>query len=72
MKVLVTGGSKGIGFAIANLFIAKGHSVYLPDRTELDLLLPINLLIELSFYIMSFYFSIILEKLVYFKFNMPF
>ena len=43
MKVLVTGGSKGIGFAIANLFIAKGHSVYLPDRTELDLLLPINL-----------------------------
>lgn len=43
MKVLVTGGSRGIGFAIANLFTISGHDVYAPNRQELDLSLPIDL-----------------------------
>jgi 3-oxoacyl-[acyl-carrier protein] reductase len=37
MKVLVTGGSRGIGKAIVALFKEKGHDVYSPTREELDL-----------------------------------
>ena len=37
MKVLVTGGSRGIGRAIVALFIEKGHDVHSPTREELDL-----------------------------------
>jgi 3-oxoacyl-[acyl-carrier protein] reductase len=37
MKVLVTGGSRGIGKAIVTLFKEKGHDVYSPTRKELDL-----------------------------------
>jgi len=37
MKVLVTGGSRGIGRAIVALFVQKGHNVYSPTREELDL-----------------------------------
>ncbi|CAB4125473.1 FabG Dehydrogenases with different specificities (related to short-chain alcohol dehydrogenases) [uncultured Caudovirales phage] len=37
MKVLITGGSRGIGRAIVALFIEKGHDVYSPTREELDL-----------------------------------
>jgi NAD(P)-dependent dehydrogenase (short-subunit alcohol dehydrogenase family) len=37
MKVLVTGGSRGIGKAIVALFTEKGHDVYSPTRKELDL-----------------------------------
>ena len=37
MKVLVTGGSRGIGRAIVALFRKKGHDVYSPTREELDL-----------------------------------
>lgn len=37
MKVLVTGGSRGIGRAIVALFIEKGHDIYSPTREELDL-----------------------------------
>ena len=43
MKVLVTGGSRGIGKTIVDLFISDGHSVYSPTRSELDLTQPINL-----------------------------
>lgn len=43
MKVLVTGGSRGIGKAIVDLFRDNGHSVYSPSRIELDLTQPINL-----------------------------
>lgn len=43
MKVLVTGGSRGIGKAIVDLFTTNGHSVYSPTRSELDLTQPINL-----------------------------
>jgi 3-oxoacyl-[acyl-carrier protein] reductase len=37
MKVLITGGSRGIGKAIVTLFKEKGHDVYSPTREELDL-----------------------------------
>jgi NAD(P)-dependent dehydrogenase (short-subunit alcohol dehydrogenase family) len=37
MKILVTGGSRGIGKAIVTLFKENGHSVYSPTREELDL-----------------------------------
>lgn len=43
MDILVTGGSRGIGEAIVNLFNTNGHSVYSPTREELDLTQPINL-----------------------------
>jgi 3-oxoacyl-[acyl-carrier protein] reductase len=43
MKALVTGGSRGIGKAIIDLFINNGHSVYSPSRKELDLTKPIDL-----------------------------
>ena len=43
MKILVTGGSRGIGKAIVDLFIYNGHSVSAPTRSELDLTQPINL-----------------------------
>lgn len=37
MRVLVTGGSRGIGKAIASFFIDKGHEVICPSKKELDL-----------------------------------
>jgi len=43
MDVLVTGGSRGIGKAIVDLFTINGHSVYSPTRKELDLSQPIKL-----------------------------
>ena len=43
MKVLITGGSRGIGFAIKQKFINEGHTVISPTREELDLNNNINL-----------------------------
>ena len=43
MKVLVTGGSRGIGKAVVDLFNHNGHSVYAPSRDDLDLSQPVNL-----------------------------
>jgi 3-oxoacyl-[acyl-carrier protein] reductase len=37
MKVLVTGGSRGIGKSICDFFKLKGHEVISPNRNELDL-----------------------------------
>lgn len=37
MKVLITGGSRGIGKATVDLFKQKGHDVYSPTREELNL-----------------------------------
>lgn len=37
MKILVTGGSRGIGYSIVSIFKQYGHSVYSPTRAELDL-----------------------------------
>ena len=36
-KVLITGGSRGIGFEIMSLYIEKGYDVFAPNRSELDL-----------------------------------
>ena len=36
-KVLITGGSRGIGYAIAKKFSANGYDVVAPTRAELDL-----------------------------------
>lgn len=38
MKVLLTGGSRGIGAAIKSVFESKDHEVWAPTRQELDLL----------------------------------
>jgi 3-oxoacyl-[acyl-carrier protein] reductase len=38
MKVLVTGGSRGIGKDICKVFLEHGHTVLAPTRTDLDLL----------------------------------
>lgn len=43
MNILVTGGSRGIGKAIVQLFQHNDHFVYSPSRSELDLTQPINL-----------------------------
>ena len=42
MRVLVTGGSRGIGKEICDIFIKKGHEVIAPTRDELDLSKPIT------------------------------
>lgn len=44
MKILVTGGSRGIGKSIINIFTKNGHDVFSPSRKELDLSKPINLI----------------------------
>ena len=41
MRVLVTGGSRGIGKEICDVFAKKGHEVIAPTREELDLSKPI-------------------------------
>jgi 3-oxoacyl-[acyl-carrier protein] reductase len=43
MNVLITGASRGIGQTIANLFLNKGHAVWIPTREELDLSKPVDL-----------------------------
>lgn len=37
-KILITGASRGIGWAIANKFRSEGHEVFAPNRQELNLL----------------------------------
>ena len=44
MKIILTGGSRGIGLAIKKKFIIEGHNVYFPTRDELDLKNDINLI----------------------------
>jgi len=43
MKVLITGGSRGIGKAIKDIFISRGHNVYSPTRQELNLTQSVKL-----------------------------
>lgn len=44
MRVLVTGGSRGIGRSIVQQFIEHGHEIYSPTREELDLRLEAKLI----------------------------
>lgn len=37
MNIIITGASKGIGFAIAKAFAAAGHNLYLTSKTPADL-----------------------------------
>ncbi len=37
MNIVITGASKGIGFAIAEIFAANGHDLYLTSKTPLSL-----------------------------------
>ncbi|MFN5189344.1 MAG: SDR family NAD(P)-dependent oxidoreductase, partial [Chitinophagia bacterium] len=37
MNIIITGASKGIGFAIANAFAAAGHNLFLTSKTPADL-----------------------------------
>lgn len=48
MKILVTGGSRGIGKVICDFFTKKGHTVIAPPRTQLNLL-KTSLLINRDF-----------------------
>lgn len=43
MRVLVTGGSGGIGQVVVEYFESRGHTVYSPTRAELDLSLDVQL-----------------------------
>lgn len=43
MKILLTGGSRGIGKSVKDYFVKRGHSVYAPTRKELDLLDTVKL-----------------------------
>lgn len=42
MRILVTGGSRGIGKEICDVFMKNGHEVIAPTREELDLSKPIT------------------------------
>lgn len=42
MRILVTGGSRGIGKDICDKFIKEGHEVIAPTREELDLSQPLS------------------------------
>ena len=42
MRILVTGGSRGIGKEICDVFLKNGHEVIAPTREELDLSKPIT------------------------------
>jgi 3-oxoacyl-[acyl-carrier protein] reductase len=42
LKILVTGGSRGIGKDICDKFIKEGHEVIAPTREELDLSQPLS------------------------------
>jgi short-subunit dehydrogenase len=37
MNIIITGASKGIGYAIAEIFAANGHNLYLTSKTESSL-----------------------------------
>ena len=43
MKILITGGSRGIGKCIVDIFNQKNHDVWSPTRDQLDLSKPIHL-----------------------------
>lgn len=42
MKILVTGGSRGIGKEICNKFLLEGHEIIAPSKEDLDLSKPIH------------------------------
>lgn len=60
-RVLVTGGSRGIGEAIAAKFIQEGYEVFAPTRAELDLLDDSSINTFINNYI-DIYFSVLINN----------
>ena len=44
MNIIITGASKGIGYAIAKAFAAAGHNLYLTSKTPADLATLVDVL----------------------------
>ena len=42
MNIVITGASKGIGFAIANKFASAGHNLFLTSKTPADLVKAVD------------------------------
>lgn len=42
MNIVITGASKGIGYAIAKIFASNGHNLFLTSKTALDLDKAVN------------------------------
>ena len=47
MNIVITGASKGIGFAIAKKFAANGHHLFLTSKTQADLVKAVEELKQL-------------------------
>jgi 3-oxoacyl-[acyl-carrier protein] reductase len=47
MNIVITGASKGIGFAIAKKFAANGHHLFLTSKTQADLIKAVEELKQL-------------------------
>ena len=52
-RIVITGGSKGIGYAMAKKFISEGATVLITGRNEDDLILAKSALGENAYYIVS-------------------
>jgi short-subunit dehydrogenase len=48
MNIVITGASKGIGFAIAKKFAAHGHHLFLTSKTAADLIKAVDELTQMA------------------------